>query len=374
MSSSPKHAMCVFGTRPDAIKMAPVVKALAASPAFRVTVAVTGQHREQLDQVLRTFSIVPDIDLNLMQHGQGLPDLTARALQGISTAINSVAPQIVIAQGDTTTTMVAGLAAFYCKVPFAHVEAGLRTADIYEPFPEEMNRRLSAVMAAYHFAPTQAAADNLLSEGVASDRIWVTGNTSIDALSAVAGSDQALEPEVAAALADPRRLVLVTAHRRENWGEPMLRICTAIRRLAERFDDCQFLFAMHRNPVVRETIVPALQDHPGVTLIEPPDYFPFVKLMQRSTLILTDSGGVQEEAPGLGVPVLVLRGNTERPEGVTAGVTRLVGSDTTAIVEAASQLLADESCRLSMALRTNPYGDGRAAERIRDVLAEGMGR
>ncbi len=362
-------AVCIFGTRPDAIKMAPVVEALRGAPdRFDTRVVVTGQHREQLDQVLKVFGIVPDRDLAIMQHGQTLTQITTRVLGALDEVLDAEKPDVVLAQGDTTTTFVAALAAFYHKVPYAHVEAGLRTGNLYDPFPEELNRRMAGVIASFHFAPTEASRENLLRENTPPERVWVTGNTGIDALLSVASRQvQVCDPQLAAILASGRRIVLITAHRRENWGEPLERICRAVARLAEAHTDCEFVYAMHRNPAVRATARPILEGLDRVHLIEPPDYGPFVKLMQRSALILTDSGGVQEEAPSLGVPVLVLRNTTERPEGVTAGVVKLIGTETEAIVREAEAVLAGGSQgRASIA---SPYGDGQASLRIRDILA-----
>ncbi len=362
--------MCVFGTRPDAIKMAPVVLELRAHPErWNVRAVVTGQHREQLDQVLTVFGIEPDRDLNIMQHRQTLAGITTRALNGLDEALADFRPDIVLAQGDTTTTFVAALAAFYHQVPFGHVEAGLRTGRMYDPFPEEMNRKLVADIAAFHFAPTDEARRHLLQEGVEPERITVTGNTGIDALLAVARMEPAIDdPAIAEVLSSGSRLVLVTAHRRENLGEPLADICRAVARLAREFRDVRFVYAMHRNPAVREVAIKELGDVDGVHLVEPPSYAPFVKLMQRSALILTDSGGIQEEAPSLGVPVLVLRRTTERPEGVAAGAARLVGTNADRIVAEASELLGDPASAKAMRVQSNPYGDGAAAERIRKAM------
>lgn len=362
--------LCVFGTRPDAIKMAPVVLELRRHPGrFRVRTLATGQHREQLDQVLATFGIVPDSDLGIMEHGQTLSRITVRSLEGMDAVIQAERPDLLIAQGDTTTTFVAALAAFYHRVPFAHVEAGLRTHNPWDPFPEEMNRRLAGAIALYHFAPTEAARANLLREGIDDERIRVTGNTGIDALLWVAGRDVAIDDAALSALLQSRRrLVTVTAHRRENLGAPLERICSALAALAERYPETDWVYAMHRNPAVRQTVVAALAGRPNVHLIEPPAYAPFVKLLQRSAVILTDSGGIQEEAPSLGVPVVVLRETTERPEGVAAGVAQLAGTDVDAIIEAAVGLLSRPDGGLPGAL-VNPYGDGRASERIREALS-----
>jgi UDP-N-acetylglucosamine 2-epimerase (non-hydrolysing) len=368
----PIRVLCVFGTRPDAVKMAPVVLELQRSPRdFEVRVVVTGQHREQLDQVLRVFELTPDHDLAIMTHGQTLAQITTRALEGLDADLQAHTADICLAQGDTTTTFVAGLAAFYHKVPFGHVEAGLRTRNLYDPFPEEMNRRLASELATWHFAPTEPARQNLLAEGIPADSIYVTGNTSIDALRSVASREFTFDdPTLNGIVAGGQRLILVTAHRRENWGEPMADIARALGQLAAEFADCEIVVAMHRNPIVRDTLIPLLGAVPRVHLIEPPDYVPFVKLMQRSTLILTDSGGVQEEAPSLGVPILVLRQTTERPEGVTAGNAKLIGTDTDAIVREARLLLTDSQRHAQMAGGANPYGDGSAAQRIVDVLRQ----
>lgn len=360
----------VFGTRPDAIKMAPVVKELQRRPdAVDLRVAVTGQHREMLDQVLLAFDIVPDHDLNIMSPGQSLGAITARSVSGLDAYFTAEKPDAVIAQGDTTTTFVAALTAFYHRAAFGHVEAGLRTGNKFDPFPEEMNRLLTTRLTALHFPPTEEAAQNLRREGVVDSAIVVTGNTVIDALLTTAARDhEAADPQAAAAIADRRRVILVTAHRRENWGEPMARICTAIRTIAESRSDLLFVFALHRNPIVRETVYPILGGLANVKLIEPPDYVPFVKLMQKATLILTDSGGVQEEAPSLGKPVLVMRETTERPEGVDAGVAKLVGTDVAAIVAETLKLLDETDAYDAMARAVSPYGDGRAAQRIVDAV------
>jgi UDP-N-acetylglucosamine 2-epimerase len=373
--STPLQVMTVFGTRPDAVKMAPVVLELQRyEPHLRVTVVVTGQHREMLDQVLQVFRITPHHDLNIMQHGQTLTQITVRVLEGLDALLREQKPHVLLAQGDTTTTFVAALAAFYHQVAFGHVEAGLRTYHKYNPFPEEMNRRLAGVLADFHFAPTPKARENLLQEGVKPDSIWVTGNTGIDALLMVAEQPYPVtDPLLQQAMESPLRTILLTAHRRENWGEPLHRICTAVKQLVERFQDIQVVFPMHRNPLVRQIATEVLGGVSRIVLTEPPDYAPFVKLMQHSTLILTDSGGVQEEAPSLGKPVLVLRETTERPEGVEAGTARLVGTDTERIVEEASRLLTDEEAYEQMARAVNPYGDGKAAQRIRQVLFEHFG-
>jgi UDP-N-acetylglucosamine 2-epimerase (non-hydrolysing) len=366
----------VFGTRPDAIKMAPVVKELQRrSDVFDLKICVTGQHREMLDQVLKAFSITPDHDLAIMQQGQTLAQITTRALNGLDSYFSEIAPDFVVAQGDTSTTLVAALAAFYHRAGFGHVEAGLRTGDKWNPYPEEMNRLLTTRLTTLHFPPTKESANHLLREGVDPKTIVITGNTVIDALLAVANSpfdikDFPSDPALPEILASGKRVILVTAHRRENWGEPMAQICQAVKILVERYPDVLVAFAMHRNPVVRETILPILGNVDRVKLIEPPDYVPFVKLEQKATVILTDSGGVQEEAPSLGKPVLVLRETTERPEGVDAGTAKLVGTKTDVIVEEASRLLSDKNAYDSMAKAVSPYGDGKAAARIVDTIAD----
>jgi UDP-N-acetylglucosamine 2-epimerase len=352
--------------------MAPVVLEFARHPdRIRQVVISTGQHREMLEQVFNAFGFRPDHDLGLMRDRQTLTDLTSRALSALVPVLEAEKPDIVIAQGDTTTTFVASLAAFYIKAKFGHVEAGLRTDNKFDPFPEEMNRRLTTRLTDLHFAPTTLAQANLLREGVPASQIRVTGNTVVDALHSVAAWDYVFEdPALAAAVARPGRLVIVTTHRRENWGQPMQNICTAVRRLVDLFPDVQVIFPMHRNPIVREVVEPALGNHERILLTEPQEYVPFVHLMKRSYLVLTDSGGAQEEAPGLGKPVLVLRKTTERPEGVDAGTAKLVGTNTDTIVAEASRLLSDESAYAEMAKAVSPYGDGNAAERIRQWILE----
>ncbi len=359
---------CVLGTRPDAVKMAPVIKEFARFPdQVRQVVISTGQHREMLEQVFSVFEMRPDHDLGLMQPRQTLPDLTARAITALTPVLEAEKPDLVIAQGDTTTTFAASLAAFYARTKFGHVEAGLRTDDKWDPFPEEMNRRMTTRLADLHFAPTDLAAKNLLREGVPVDTVRVTGNTVVDALLSVAARDHQFDdPALAGAVAKPGRLLLVTAHRRENWGEPMANICRAVLRILDAFPDTHVVLPMHKNPVVREVIVPLLGNHPRVLLTEPQEYVPFVHLMKASYLVLTDSGGAQEEAPGLGKPVLVLRKTTERPEGVDAGTAMLVGTDPGMIFAEAGKLLADDAAYKKMARAVSPYGDGDAARRIRE--------
>jgi UDP-N-acetylglucosamine 2-epimerase len=366
---------CVLGTRPDAVKMAPVVQEFARFPEqVRQVVISTGQHREMLDQVLSVFQIKPDHDLGLMRDRQTLTGLTARGLEALTPVLEAEKPDIVIAQGDTTTTFVASLAAFYVKAAFGHVEAGLRTDDKFDPFPEEMNRRLTTRLADLHFAPTELSRDNLLRESVPADRIRVTGNTVVDALHSVAAREyQFDDTQLAEAVARPGRMILVTAHRRENWGEPMQAVCKAILRILDAFPDTHIIFPMHRNPIVREAVIPLLGNHERILLTEPQEYVPFVHLMKASHLVLTDSGGAQEEAPGLGKPVLVLRKTTERPEGVHAGTAKLVGTDTEVVFAETSRLLSEPASYAQMAKAVSPYGDGNAAQRIREWVFEEFG-
>ncbi len=358
------RVVAVVGTRPDAIKTAPVVRELRRYPAVETLLISTGQHREMLAQALAAFELAPDHNLGVMQHGQTLADMTRRVLEGLDPLLESLRPDFVLAQGDTTTTFVAALASFYRRVKFGHVEAGLRTESIWEPYPEEFNRRGAGLVASHHYAPTPWAADNLLREGHAPDKVFVTGNTGIDAVQHVAAQTAQTW------FADwPGRVILLTTHRRENLGEPQRDIAAAALDLTRRHEDVKLVVAMHRNPAVRETLISVLEGQERVDLIEPPDYADFVKLMQRSSLILTDSGGVQEEAPAFGVPVLVLRHTTERPEGVDAGAARLVGTDPETILSAADSVLASESGPRP----SSPYGDGRAAERIRFLVLRELG-
>lgn len=365
----------VFGTRPEAIKMAPVVRALRARlGSDAVKLCVTAQHRQMLDQVLELFELQPDVDLDLMRPGQSLSDLTAAALSGLGELFRARRPALVLVHGDTSSTLAGALAAYYERIPLGHVEAGLRTGNLQAPWPEEMNRRVCGMLTRLHFAPTDRARQNLLGEGVPAPAIDVTGNTVIDALLQTVArieADPALAARLAAGLPalDPaRRLLLVTAHRRESFGAGFERICEAVSRLAER-PDLQIIYPVHLNPNVQEPVRRWLAGRSNIQLIEPLDYLPFVRLMQQSTLILTDSGGIQEEAPSLGKPVLVLRDTTERPEATDAGTARLVGTDVRSIVGATSELLDDPQAYRAMASRSNPYGDGRAAERIAERCA-----
>jgi UDP-N-acetylglucosamine 2-epimerase (non-hydrolysing) len=367
----PARVLVVFGTRPEAIKMAPVVSALRALPrSFDTIVAVTAQHRGMLDQVLDTFSIEPDFDLDIMRHGQTLTDLSVRSLSALSPLVEHVRPRAVLVQGDTTTTCMSALAAFYAHTPVGHVEAGLRTYDLEQPHPEEGNRRLTTQLSRWHFAPTAMAKDNLLREGVDARHIHVTGNTVVDALLLAAQKSWTPPPgPIADAIAGGRRIVLVTAHRRENWGDPFRRICAAVAQIATSHPDVHILFATHGNPAVADVAVSTLSHRDHIDLIAPQDYLTFVNLIRAATLILTDSGGVQEEAPTFGRPTLVLREVTERPEAVAAGVVRLVGTNTEAIVKAATGLLANPGEYAMMAHATNPFGDGTAAQGIAKVLS-----
>lgn len=365
--------MTIFGTRPEAVKMAPVVLRLRENGDFFPIVTVTAQHREMLDQVTRLFRIKPDHDLNVMRREQSLADITTRALRGLYDVVETAKPAMVLVQGDAHSTFVGALAAYYHQIPIGHVEAGLRTADKYQPFPEEMNRRMTSVLADLHFAATPAARDNLVREGVAPRSVFVTGNTVIDALYMV--KDLTEIPSVnGLPPLEGRRLVLVTTHRRENWGDPLRQIYLALLDLLRQFEDIELVFSVHKNPAVRRIVNEVLRGHRRAHLIEPPDYGPWVKLMQRAHLILTDSGGIQEEATALGRPALVLRQVTERPEGVAAGTLRLVGTDRRRIVQEASTLLTDEGAYRAMARAHNPYGDGRAAERIVQALRYHFGR
>lgn len=358
--------LAVFGTRPEAIKMAPLVKELEKYPEIiRCRVAVTAQHREMLDQVLSLFAIKPAYDLNIMRQGQSLFDITARALSGLQQVLSEERPDLVLVHGDTTTTFVAALAAYYLQIPVGHVEAGLRTGDKFSPFPEEINRRLTGVLADINFAPTATAKKNLLDEGVSSEKIYVTGNTVIDALLATVQPDYRFADDELNAIDYSRsRVLLVTTHRRENLGEPMREIYCALRGVVECCPDVEVVFPVHKNPAVRSVVNEELGRLPRVHLIEPMDYQPFVNLINRVYLVLSDSGGIQEEAPSLGKPVLVLRNTTERPEAVEAGTVRLVGADRDIVSGETRRLLDDKAFYHKMANAVNPYGDGLASKRI----------
>jgi UDP-N-acetylglucosamine 2-epimerase (non-hydrolysing) len=359
---------CIVGTRPEAIKMAPVIMALRAQPWASLAVIATAQHRELADDVLRLFDIVPDFDLDLMQPDQSLSELTARAVTALDRTVANVAPDLVVAQGDTTSVMAVAMACFYRQIPFAHVEAGLRSFDLQNPYPEEFNRIVASRIAALHFAPTEQARTNLRNEGVPDARIVVTGNTVIDALHHVAASN----PEPPLTIAD-RRLLLVTVHRRENLGAPLRNICRAVAALLAEFPDIEVLWPVHPNPNVSREVRAALGATPRAHLVEPLRYAAFVGALRQAHLILTDSGGVQEEAPALARPVLVLRRETERPEAIAAGVARLVGTEFEHIVMHARELLADRAAYQAMARAVSPYGDGRASERIVQAIRDTFG-
>lgn len=382
-----KKIMLVFGTRPEAIKMAPLVKEFQKNAdKFETIVCVTGQHREMLDQVLQIFDIKPDYDLNIMKQGQDLYDVTAKVLTGMRDVLKVAAPDVVLVHGDTTTSTAAALAAFYQQIPVGHVEAGLRTHNIYSPWPEEMNRQITGRIATYNFAPTSLSKKNLLAEGVPEDKISVTGNTVIDALHIVADkikNEAPLQQELAAVLrnagydtsrlSDGRKLVLITGHRRENFGDGFINICTAIKDLTSRYPDVDFVYPMHLNPNVRKPIHEVfgenLEGLGNMFFIEPLEYLSFVFLMEKSAIVLTDSGGIQEEAPGLGKPVLVMRDTTERPEALEAGTVRLVGTDYDSIVNEVSGLLDSDDAYNAMSKAVNPYGDGLACSRIVSALS-----
>ncbi|MFP1740872.1 non-hydrolyzing UDP-N-acetylglucosamine 2-epimerase [Lonsdalea quercina] len=368
--------LTVFGTRPEAIKMAPLIHALAQDAFFESRVCVTAQHREMLDQVLELFGIEPDFDLNIMQPGQGLSEISCRILSGLKPVLEAFRPDLVLVHGDTSTTLMASLAAFYQRIPVGHVEAGLRTGDIFAPWPEEANRTLTGHLAQYHFAPTDSARLNLLKENVPDAAIKVTGNTVIDALfwvrDLIARDPKLNQPLQAqyAFLSEQRKMILVTGHRRESFGDGFERICSALAAIAQRHPDVQIVYPVHLNPNVSEPVNRILSGIDNIFLIPPQNYLPFVYLMNRAYLILTDSGGIQEEAPSLGKPVLVMRDTTERPEALASGVVQLVGTDATKILHNVSALLTDESAYLSMSQAQNPYGDGHASQRILAALKE----
>ena len=367
--------MSIFGTRPEAIKMAPVVRALMRhTDAIETRTLVTAQHREMLDQVLHLFRITPDYDLNIMAAGQTLFDITSRAMLGINEVFQKERPDLVLVHGDTTTTFAGALAAYYHQIPVGHVEAGLRTHDIYSPFPEEMNRRLTGGIATLHFAPTATAHANLRAEGIPEGRIFITGNTVIDALHHTVRPDYVLPAELGSVDFAEHRVLLVTTHRRENLGEPMRHVYRAIRDIIEELDDVEVIFPVHRNPKVREIVQEELGGLERVHLIDPLDYEPFANLMARVDIVLTDSGGIQEEAPALGKPVLVLRDTTERPEAVTAGTVRLIGTDERRVYEETMRLLTEPTAYTHMAEAVNPYGDGEAARRIIEAILYHAGR
>ena len=360
-----KKIMLVFGTRPEAIKMCPLVNELKSREDAKVIVCVTGQHRQMLDRVLETFAVTPDYDLSVMKERQTLFDITTGILERIQSVLAAERPDVVLVHGDTTTTFVTALAAFYERIPVGHVEAGLRTYDIYSPYPEEFNRQGVGIIAKYHFSPTELSRDNLLREGKRADDIYITGNTAIDALSTTVRADYRHEMLDWAA---DSRLIMITAHRRENLGEPMHRMFRAIRRLVDEFADVKAIYPIHMNPAVREAAEEELGGCDRIRIIEPLDVIDFHNFLARSYLILTDSGGIQEEAPSLGKPVLVLRDTTERPEGIGAGTLKLVGTNEELIYQSARTLLTDADAYNAMSRASNPYGDGKACRRIADIL------
>ena len=365
------RVLSVFGTRPEAIKMAPVVQELASRRGIKSKVCVTAQHRQMLDQVLKLFNISPDYDLNLMAVNQSLAHITGAVINGVDDILKKEKFDWILVQGDTTTCMAASLAGFYNKANIGHVEAGLRTSDRYQPFPEEINRRICDMVADAYFAPTQWAADNLLKENVDPGLVYVTGNTVIDALLTVADKEFSFSGGPLAALPDDKKIILVTAHRRENFGKPIRQICQAILKLANDFNDIHFVYPVHLNPNIKGPVFELLGRSPRVTLTKPLDYLNLVKLMQRAYFVLTDSGGIQEEAPGLGKPVLVLRNSTERPEGLEAGTVKLASADTELVYQACVKLLSDQNEYQAMAQAVNPYGDGKSAKYIVDTLLFG---
>lgn len=374
------NTLCIFGTRPEAIKMAPIIKQLKANPRFNNKICITGQHQQMLDSVLDLFEITPDFNLHVMTENQDLSNLTAKILIGLSEVFKQYTPDLVLVHGDTTTTLAASIAAYYHQIPVAHVEAGLRTGNIYSPWPEEANRKLTGSLAALHFAPTESAQNNLLKEGSKQAHIYVTGNTVVDAL-----YDMVNKIDTHAELAEPlaqqfvflnpsRKVILVTGHRRENFGEGFERICQALAIIAQRFPDVDIVYPVHLNPCVQKPVNALLGGLDNIFLISPLDYQSFVYLMKSSYLILTDSGGIQEEAPSLGKPVLVMRDTTERPEAVEAGTIQLVGTNVDKIVNYTEQLLTNDAFYQRMSQIQNPYGDGKAAKRIVDIIAESLSR
>lgn len=367
----------IFGTRPEAIKLVPLIQLLKSNAKFEVKILVTAQHRHMLDQVLRVFDIKPDFDLNLMKDNQDLTDITIRILAGCREVFSTYTPDLVILHGDTTTTLAASLAAYYQKIDVAHVEAGLRTFNIYSPFPEEINRIVTSKIAKFHFAPTEMSGQNLMNEGIAKEKIIVTGNTVIDALLSaldMINSDAHLQVNIVSKIIDTiphfgaRKFVLITGHRRENFGSGMESICSAINELADRFIDLDFVFPVHLNPKVQNTVKAILSNKKNIFLIEPLDYLPFAYLMSKCLFIITDSGGIQEEAPSLNKPVLVTRETSERPEAIAAGVVKLVGTNKEKIVAVATELLTNKDFFTEMSCGLNPYGDGKASQRIADFL------
>lgn len=366
--------MSVFGTRPEAIKMAPLVKELESTPEIESVVCVTAQHREMLDQVLDIFKIQPDYDLDIMKDKQTLTDITMRALKGLEEVMQEAKPDLVLVHGDTSTTFVGALAAFYQKIQVGHVEAGLRTFDKYQPFPEEMNRKLTGSLADLHFSPTRLAKEHLLAEGISEDIIYITGNTAIDALKITIQEEYTFnEPILNTISFDERRVITMTAHRRENLGEPLENICRSVLRLVEEYEDIEVVYAVHKNPIVQNTAKKYLGNHPRIHLLDPLDMKDMHNLLQRSYLVLSDSGGLQEEVPSMGKPVLVLRNVTERPEGVKAGTLKLLGVEEENIYQGTKELLDNEEKYQEMAQAVNPFGDGEASARIVEAILHAFG-
>ena len=378
-----KKFFFVFGTRPEAIKIAPLIKKLQQRPEFNIKICVTAQHRQMLDQVLNVFDIVPDFDLNLMKAKQDLYDITVNVLMGLRDIFREEAPDLVLVHGDTTTTMTASLAAFYQKIPVGHVEAGLRTGNLYSPWPEEANRTLTGQIAQYHFTPTKTSRENLLKENTPSEQIFITGNTVIDALLWVLNKiekNPKLKHKICSSIESfgypinnnlkngEKKIILITGHRRENFGQGFLNICQGIKILAEKYPDFDFVYPVHLNPNVQEPVYRMLNNLPNIYLLKPLDYEPFVYMMKKSYLILTDSGGIQEEAPTIGKPILVMRNTTERPEAVDAGTVKLVGTDKDKIIQSVSELIDNKNAYNEMSFAYNPYGDGTACEQITQIL------
>lgn len=366
--------MAIFGTRPEAIKMAPVVKELLKRPEIETKVCLTAQHREMLDQVVDLFDLPVDYDLDIMKKGQSLYDITQRVLCGLASVLEKEKPDLILVHGDTTTTFSAALSAFYQQIDVGHVEAGLRTGNLLSPFPEEANRQLTSVVTKWHFAPTETARQNLLRENKKDDHIFVVGNSVIDALLATVKKDYVFEDKEIQSIETHKRVILVTTHRRENLGAPMHNVYRALKRLVKDVPDTEVVFPVHRNPLVRKAVQEELAGVPGIHLVDPMEYEPFTNLMARSAIVLTDSGGIQEEAPSLGKPVLVLRDTTERPEAVAAGTVKLVGTDEERIYNTAYKLLTDKDAYREMAEAVNPYGDGHTSERIADAILYSYGK
>lgn len=365
--------LTVFGTRPEAIKMAPIIKTMEEHDKIENIVCVTAQHRQMLDQVLNLFSIVPDYDLNIFKPGQTLTEITTRALSGLEGVIKETKPDLLLVQGDTTTVFAGALAAFYQKVKIGHVEAGLRSGNLYSPYPEEANRKLTGIVTDFHFAPTEKNRQNLLNEGYPEEKIYITGNTVIDALFHVIDDDYEFDDEILKSIDfNNKKVILLTAHRRENIGLPMENIFRGIYRIVEDYEEVEVVFPIHLNPKVRNIAYKVFNNHPRIHLVEPLDYEPFTNLMAKSYIVVTDSGGLQEEAPSLGKPVLVVREETERPEGIVAGTARLVGTDEQNIYSQLDKLLSDKKEYLKMANAVNPYGDGKASERIVNIILENI--